>query len=87
MAGQTFTKALNRCGIADIFCNVHSWEHALVLESPHPYFAVSDTAGRFKLEQVPPGKYTLTAVHEVLGKKSVEIDLEPDKKTAITLEY
>ena len=87
MAGQTFTRALNKCGMADLFCNVHSWEHALVLVSPHPYFAVSDNGGHFRIDQVPPGKYTLIAVHEVLGKKSIEIILTQGKTTEIQLEY
>jgi hypothetical protein len=29
----------------------------------HPYFAVSDPDGKFKIANVPPGSYTLTAYH------------------------
>jgi hypothetical protein len=73
MAGQSFTKKMNRCGLMDLYCNVHPWEHACVLVSPHPYFAVSGPDESFRMEQVPRGRLVLSAVHEVLGKKSVEI--------------
>ena len=73
MAGQSFTRKMNRTGLMDLYCNVHPWEHAVVFVSPHPYFVVSGPDGSFRMEQVPRGRLVLSAVHEVLGKKSVEI--------------
>jgi hypothetical protein len=37
----------------------------------NPYFAVTDESGRFRITDVPPGRYKLTAWHEgwvVTGK-------------------
>ena len=35
-----------------------------VIVAPHPYYALTDERGRFALEQVPPGTYTLVVWHE-----------------------
>ncbi len=44
-------------------CDVHPWMFAYIGVLPHPYFAVTDKDGKFKIEGVPAGKYTLVAFH------------------------
>lgn len=44
-------------------CNVHPWMFAYVGVQSHPYFAVTDKDGNFKIAGVPAGTYTLTAYH------------------------
>jgi hypothetical protein len=44
-------------------CDVHPWMFAYVGVQSHPYFAVTGKDGSFKIANVPPGKYTLTAYH------------------------
>lgn len=44
-------------------CDVHQWMFAYVGVLPHPYFAVTDKDGKFKIEGVPAGKYTVAAYH------------------------
>lgn len=44
-------------------CDVHPWMFAYVGVLPHPYFAVTDKDGNFKIENVPAGSYTLTVFH------------------------
>lgn len=44
-------------------CNVHLWMFAYIGVLNHPYFAVTDKDGHFKIANVPPGTYTLTAYH------------------------
>ncbi len=64
-------------------CDVHGWmnAHAAVLD--HPFFAVSGPDGKFELKGLPPGKYTLEAVHEKLGTQTLTIELAAkDAKTA-----
>jgi hypothetical protein len=46
-----------------IGCPVHSAMAAWVYVFDHPYFAVTDGAGRFRLPPVPPGRYTLQVRH------------------------
>ncbi|MGE3311079.1 MAG: hypothetical protein AB7O66_14010 [Limisphaerales bacterium] len=44
-------------------CDVHPWMFAYVGVVPHPYFAVTDKDGKFKIEGVPAGKYSLVTFH------------------------
>jgi hypothetical protein len=53
---------------------------------PHPFFAVSDATGAFRIAGLPPGTYTLEAWHEVLGTRTAEVTVGPSQAqtTAIT---
>lgn len=54
-------------------CDVHAWMAAYVGVLPHPYFAVSDEAGHFEIRDLPPGKYTIEAWHEVFGRRTAVV--------------
>lgn len=56
-------------------CNVHPWMHGYfaVLNTSHS--AVTDGNGKFSIEGLPPGKYTLTAWHERFGTESQEVTI------------
>ena len=45
-------------------CDIHPWMNAYVAVVEHPYFAVTGEDGSFKLENLPPGSYTIEAWHE-----------------------
>jgi plastocyanin len=62
-------------------CNQHPWMRAYLSILPHPYFAVSGADGTFTIQNLPPGDYTLTAVHEKYGEQTMKIKVEP-KQTA-----
>jgi plastocyanin len=49
--------------LVKIECDVHPWMFCYVGVRPDPFFAVTDKDGQFKISNVPPGKYTLTAYH------------------------
>ena len=59
-------------------CDVHPWMFAWVSVFDHPYFAVSGKDGKFTIKNVPPGKYTLEAVHRKLGTQTAEIEVKDD---------
>ena len=56
-------------------CDVHSWMHAYIGVVSHPYFAVSGSGGTFELRTIPPGTYTIEAVHEKLGRQTQTVTL------------
>jgi plastocyanin len=59
-------------------CDVHPWMFAWVTVVDHPYFAVSGKDGKFTIKNVPPGKYTLEAVHRKLGTQTAEVEVKAD---------
>jgi hypothetical protein len=64
-ANQTVTRTMNREGLVDLRCNAgHVWMNAEMLVVRHPYYAVTDEDGTFKLTNVPPGDYEIEAWHE-----------------------
>ena len=56
-----------------IQCNNHPWMKMYVNVSPHPFFAVTDADGHFAISGLPPGSYTLAALHEKMGEKTMQI--------------
>ncbi len=54
-------------------CDVHNWMNAYVGVVDHPFFAVSGTDGAFSLSGLPPGTYTIEAVHEKLGRQTQSV--------------
>jgi plastocyanin len=54
-------------------CNIHSWMHSYFVVLKTTYYSVSNENGAFTLENLPPGKYTVTAWHEVYGKQTQEV--------------
>ncbi|MGE3845083.1 MAG: carboxypeptidase regulatory-like domain-containing protein [Vicinamibacterales bacterium] len=64
--GRTGSVRFDRPGIVPIFCDIHSHMSAYVLVFGHNYFALSDDNGRYTIENVPAGNYSL-AVWSELG--------------------
>ena len=55
------------------------WSSADVFSCEHPYYTTTDDAGRFTLDGVPPGKYTLVAWHRNWKLEHFERDPETGK--------
>ena len=68
-------------------CNNHPWMNAYINVSPSPWFAVTDKNGHFDLKGLPPGQYTLGAVHEKLGEKTIQVTVAPNAIAKPELSY
>ncbi|HXE62054.1 MAG TPA: carboxypeptidase regulatory-like domain-containing protein [Bryobacteraceae bacterium] len=62
-----------------ILCNQHPWMRAVAHVVSNPYYAVTDENGAFSLKGLPPGKYTITGIHEKYGTQSQEITVVAGK--------
>ena len=70
-----------------IKCDVHSWMRAYIGVVNHPYFAVTADGGKFELRAVPPGTYTVEAVHEKLGAQTQSVTLGDRENKEITFTF
>jgi plastocyanin len=63
-AGRSKAIKFDRPGIVRVFCDIHSHMNAFILVFDHPYFTLTDRDGRFRIDDVPPGTYSLVAWNE-----------------------
>src|SRR6266446_1826532 len=56
-------------------CNIHPWMHAYFAVLKTSHYAVTGDNGAFSLNNLPPGKYTITAWHETLGTQTQEVTI------------
>lgn len=54
-------------------CNLHPWMQGYIVVLKTSHFTVTLDNGVFRLPDLPPGRYTVTAWHELLGTQSQEI--------------
>ncbi len=66
-------------------CDIHEWMGAWIVVMGHPYYTLTDRAGRFVVGGVPPGTYTLEAWHETLGATTQTVTVEAGQTTDIGL--
>lgn len=63
-AGRSESVRFDRPGIVRVFCDIHAHMSAYILVFSHRYFVVTDEEGRYRLDNVPPGTYTVVAWNE-----------------------
>jgi hypothetical protein len=57
-------------------CNVHNWMFAYAGVFEHPFFAVTDSQGRFEIPAgLPPGRYIVAARHLKAGEVLRELEI------------
>ncbi len=62
-----------------LLCNVHAEMSAFVLVLENPYFSVTGKDGVFKIDNVPPGTYKVSAWHEKLRTVTKDVTIEAGK--------
>jgi len=69
-------------------CDVHKWMNAYVGVLDHPFYSVTGADGSFELTGLPPGTYTIEAVHEKLGRQTQTVTVGPkESKTDIAFAF
>jgi plastocyanin len=68
-------------------CELHPWMRGVLAVFKNSHHAVSDSTGAFTLPELPPGKYTVTAWHEVYGTQSKEITIAPGQNADLNFVF
>ena len=63
-------------GLVTLRCDIHEHMRGLILVLNTPYFVMTDTAGRFRLDKLPAGHYTLKAWVDSRTTREKPIDLK-----------
>lgn len=85
--GARSSRQLERPGMYVIKCDIHGWMQAFVRVDQHPYHAVTDETGSFRIEAVPAGSYTLEIWHERLGSRATEVRVKDGATISVPVEY
>ncbi len=75
--GRSKSVRFDRPGIVRVFCDIHSHMSAFILVFGHRFFAVTDAGGRYQIDGVPPGTYTLVAWNDGQARESRSVTV-PD---------
>ena len=77
-AGHSKAIRFDRPGIVRVFCDIHSHMNAFILVFTHRFFSVADAEGRYQIDHVPPGSYTLVAwvEGEIRDTRGVQVTAE-----------
>jgi plastocyanin len=83
-AGHSKAVRFDRPGVVRVFCDIHSHMSAFILVFNHRFFDVTEPDGRFRLESVPPGTYTVVGWYEGEARLTRTVTVPPG--TAVELE-
>lgn len=68
-------------------CNVHPWMRGYFAVLKTSHYDISKDDGGFKLPNLPPGKYTLTAWHEDYGTQTAEVTITGNETKDVTFTF
>jgi plastocyanin len=57
--GESRSVRFDDPGVVRVFCEIHSHMSAFILVFAHRYFVTTDADGRYRIDDIPPGTYTL----------------------------
>jgi plastocyanin len=75
--GQSRSVRFDRPGVVRVFCEIHSHMSAFILVFAHPFFATTDAQGRYRIDGVPPGSYSVVAWNDGEARESLSVRMPP----------
>lgn len=87
--GNIVTKEidLDRGDSLRVHCDAHNFMLAFIFIARNPYYAIVDSDGKFLIENVPPGHYSIRAWHGVLGEKEGTVNITADGTAKFDFSY
>ena len=79
--GKSKSIRFDRPGIVRVFCEIHSHMSAFILVFSHPFFTMTDSDGRYHLDNIPPGTYNIVAWNEGTSSEATPVTV-PNGGTA-----
>lgn len=85
-SGATKEVVFEKVGVVDVYCNIHPEMAAKIVVVDSPIFMVTGADGRFRLERVPAGRWTLAVTHPSGAVERRTVDVPPGGTSAVTVE-
>ncbi len=85
--GSRSQYVVRKPGLIQVRCDRHGWMNAFIHVDRHPFHAVTDARGRFRISGVPAGEYTLSAWHERFGPQEASLIVNPGATTTQAFAY
>ncbi|HET8540019.1 MAG TPA: carboxypeptidase regulatory-like domain-containing protein [Anaeromyxobacter sp.] len=86
-SAKPITHVASKDGVIRWRCDVHPWMRAYIGVNRNAFQAVTGDDGAFKIDNVPPGTYTLEAWHETYGTKTIEVTVAAGKGASATFSF
>lgn len=83
--GNSYGKKINKAGIVRLGCDIHAHMSGTILSLDTPYFLRVNADGRYKIEELPAGRYRVDIFHPLTKKRSTTIELQEGK--SLTLDF
>lgn len=88
VGGATIVKTFERPEfLIPVRDNQHPWQTAYLGVFNHPFFAVSDSEGNYRIEGLPTGTYKVNAWHEKLGEKTFDLTVGPGEFRQLNFQF
>jgi plastocyanin len=77
--GETRKVQFPRPGIVEVYCHLHPNMAATIVVTPNRWYARAGRDGQYRIDNVPPGQYTVVAWHKSAGFFRKQIVIEPGR--------
>ena len=85
-AGETKERRFPEAGVVDVYCNIHPEMAATILVLPNRRHTRADAQGRFAIDGVPPGEWTVFAYTRRSTKPaSAKVTVQAGAETTVDL--
>jgi len=86
--GSPISKTLDRSEQGyTLKCDIHGWMSSYVNVVDHPFFDVTGEDGAFEIAGLPPGEYTITALHEVFGREKARVSVGANRTETVEITF
>ena len=85
--GRTIQKTVKEPGLLKLQCDAHRFMEGYTVVFEHPYFAITDETGRFRIPGLPPGIRRITIWHETLGVLEQEVNIPAQGEFSVHFNY
>ena len=68
-------------------CDIHPWMRGWIYVFQHPYFAVTDELGKFRIRSVPAGEHRLVIWQPDVGyRETLRVDVKAQETTTVKMQ-